>query len=86
MSAKDVVSGPRVIPSREWPGRVAERVHCVVWGDKIDRCRAPECSEPEVAGSGHLDGTASASYGKKRRNYSMFQELVRMLPSESFSL
>ena len=50
------VCGPQVIPGREWPGQDAERVHCDVRGEKkIDRCRAPECAEPEVAGSGHLD-------------------------------
>ena len=53
---------------------------------EIERCRAPECSEPEVAGLGHLDWAASTSYEKKHRNCSMFQEFVRMLPSESFSL
>ena len=42
-------SGPRVAGSG---CRVSALVF--VQGEKIDRCRAPECSEPGVAGSGHL--------------------------------
>ena len=48
------VSGPRAIPSREWPGS-GHRVSalCCAGRRKIDRCRAPECPEPKVAESGH---------------------------------
>ena len=58
---------------------------CCAGREKIDRCRAPECAEPEVAGSGHSDSATSAAYEKKRCNYSMFQDFVKIFPLESFS-
>jgi hypothetical protein len=79
------VSGPRVLQAGSGRVGVSEEAAGMCGEKKINRCRAPECSEPEVAGSGHWTEQL-CFFGKKRRNCSIFQVLVRVLPSESFSL
>ena len=59
---------------------------CCAGRRKIDRCRGCRVLRTGSGLVGALGLSRWCSYGKKRRNCSMFQELVRMLPSESFSL
>ena len=74
-------SEPGMIGSGRWEkGRYALR------GEKNRQVSGPRALQAESGRVGALERSVVLFTGKKRHNCSMFQVLVRVLPSESFSL